>query len=301
MANFRETKHNGYVTCIHEFADFDEVLYRAEMLDQAPTDELKRLRAESAGAAYRPFSGTPSLGAAIELARYGWPEGTAAVQELASQVEVDTSAFILNAQPEMFFDVTGSEVSLDRYLVGEPENMVNYEMTEPPKSNLLEVIINGAYPSATTREAIVGRGAALLAGIKAVQERGFSVGVTFATALASNSARRSEYYVPIQKPGEIVDDDALAFTLVHPSMLRRIMFAAYDTTEPEDVRRELEMGRFMPDHGGYGFPEDLWYPPKRDHATLVVDRRDGIEGGSEAAQKMATAMLQALVDFNPQG
>lgn len=291
----------GATTCIHDISGMDELIQWSERLNYAPGAEMDDLRAQSAAYGDRPdFTGTASLEHAIQLGREGWPEGVQRLGEAA--VDVDLDDFDLTSLPQPYYDLAGEEVDVGRYLTNEPEAMIAYNMSANPNKTI-EVVVEGIQSYRTTKEQIIGRGVGILASMQALQARGFSVGVTFATALhgsityGSSDRLRSEYYVPLQEPGDVADVDSMAFALLHPSMLRRFMFAAYEQIEPEAVKRGLGFSKGE----GYGRLDHQRCLPETDNPRVVIPYDKGLTSGPAAAQSITNMMIKAVTEHEQQG
>ncbi|HSW74453.1 MAG TPA: hypothetical protein VLG16_01140 [Candidatus Saccharimonadales bacterium] len=278
-------------TCVHELEGVPELAELGN--DLATRTDPRYVELRRASKAYHSsydFTGTHSLSEAVRLAREGWPEGVERLNN-APEINVDVD---YTTQPQPFFDLSGEEVDVGRYLTGEPENMIAYQMAEQPRDHIIELIVQGNQPAETTKEQIIGRGAVILAAAQAMQSRGFSIGITYATASRGpqwydESLFRSEYYLPLQEIGQVTDVDTLAFALLHPSMLRRLMFGAYEQLEPAEVKERRDI-RLL---GTYGYADSLQYPPMREHPTVIVPRHFGLAGGTQAAQALANKMVEA--------
>jgi len=284
------SRSQNTTTCVHELEGGLPEL--AELgHDLATRTDPRYVELRRASRAYRAsydFTGTYSLSEAVQLAREGWPEGVERLNN-APEINVDVDC---TTQLQPFFDLSGEEVDVARYLTGEPENMIAYQMIEQPRDHIIELIVQGNQPAKTTKEQIIGRGAVILAATQAMQSRGFSIGITYATASRGpqwydEPLFRSEYYLPLQEIGQVTDVDALAFALLHPSMTRRLMFGAYEQLEPAEVkeRRDIRLS------GTYGYVDSLQYPPLREHPTVIVPHRFGLSGSVQEAQALADKMV----------
>lgn len=289
-------------TCIHDFGSMEEVHSLVYNMIVAPNPEIKQLQRESAGynSTYN-FTGTHSLSHALDLSRNGWPEGTAMLEETTARIQMEDLQSTTRPMP--YFDVMGEEVSIDRYLTNERDDMVAYNMTEDPRNKSLEVFVEGSQSYKVPKERIIGRGAGILAGVQVMQAKGYSVGITYTTAVASQYPvysgvnYRSEYYVPLQQIGEVASTDALAFALINPSMGRRFMFSVADQIEPDEVKRAIGIGRY----GKYGTPSNSLYVPERPHPTLLIPSEIGLDTAENAAQTITDMMVSAVVDHEQQG
>ena len=275
-------------TLVYYMDDMQEIIDIGEYTANLTDSEQRQRR--SSLTANQKFTGTATMEEAVDLARNGWPEGTRLLKDAADQLEVppvlgDT------VLPEAYYDVTGSDVDVSRYLSGEPENMMQYTFPRAPLGNTVELVVECSQSSSTPTETIMRRGAAILAAVEAMQAQGYSTGVTVA-AHVINNARNLEvsHVVPIVKPGEFVDSDALAFALAHPSWLRRFVFAA---SEVASRRIRERMGYYK--GGNYGLPRAMSiFATNGEYPMVPISATEAGEGGVTAAQKLVDKIAARL-------
>lgn len=219
------------------------------------------------------WSGTSTLDEAIQLLEFGWPEGRDMLRSSIGSMAIDDLVgFQLAIEP--YFTNAGDEADIDRYLQGEPENMVAYRQRVDKLGKRATLLVNSGAHHGVPAESILNRGAALLAVHDVLQKSGYTLGITMVETCTSSMHRNdtyaTEYRIPIMKPGEYLDEDTIAFCIAHPAFLRRLMFALNET-EDTDIRNY--MGYFY--DGGYGVPTNV--AGDVETATFVIDKGEGMD------------------------
>jgi hypothetical protein len=168
------------------------------------------------------WRGTESFTHAQEISVSGSPEMEARVKELASAF---SGAFLHGARDmsgmAMVWDVAGDEPDIDRYLQGEPENMVSYVPDEKvAHGKIVTIAVNVSASHNHSPQAIERRGAAIVALIDLIEESGRRAEV-FACCALENRRNSYQMKVCIKRSEAPLDMTRLVYALVHPSMLRR--------------------------------------------------------------------------------
>lgn len=177
------------------------------------------------------------------------------------------------------WDVSGCEVDVARFLAGEPENMVDYELVPTPKNGRVIVLCASvAFSSGVSAEAIKRRGHVVAALAFALSRIGF------ATELWADSSTTSSDGVPgaarmrvlVKGANDELDPARIMFAYSHPAMFRALCLPAFHAY-PRDVRERIDVGY------GYGTPTD----PKQDlpegtlYLPAVCSDRDVPEADAE--------------------
>jgi hypothetical protein len=244
----KATKKNGKLLWYLE-SDQEMIELAEHIRDNANADtEYNGLKCSSISGDYE-FTHTNSLDEAIKLARYGWPEGTEEMIALAASIDTLQPT---GTRVAITHDIDGDFPNVDLFLLGEPENMstIHGALDNTP-GKVLRVCHNVTVNCGVEADHIRNHGIALFSAIQTVMAMGYTVELTLGTSTPTD-----EIYWPILEAGSPVNIDTLAFWLTHPSVLRRMVFAAQENASPEDRRR---MGAYY--HGGYGQCTDLTAPP----------------------------------------
>lgn len=151
------------------------------------------------------------------------------------------------------WDVSGCEVDVARYLSGEPENMIDYEMTSTPRAGRVIVLCASvSYSSSVSVSSIKRRGHGIAALAFALSRMGLTVELW--ADLSSKCGRSiSTNRVLVKGANDLLDPARIMFAYAHPGMLRGLMMASMHAW-PEPIRKRHEVG------SGYGQPTD----PRQD-------------------------------------
>ena len=216
------------------------------------------------------WHGTQTMAEAIDQAKYGWPEGTKRFREAVGSIAIER----LIGERQNFYPyyaVAGDEPDIDRYLAGEAESMLNYELRQEPGGKLATFVINNCVSSFVSPERIINRGAAIAAAHSALTAEGYSIGIEIASATRlRDEMGYLEYHIPIVHPGGYVSEDTIAWSIVSPAMLRRMIFALDEDNTPEF---RAKIGAYS--GGGYGTPHDMLSSPPP--SILLIDRDEGLD------------------------
>lgn len=192
-------------------------------------DESKRVTKE-AYASHREketdWAGTSTFDDAINLARYGWPEGR---EKMVSGMS-EAVALKRPSAYALAYDVAGAYPDIVRYVGGDPMNMVTPGWEETNKRQIVPIVINVAASSAVSTEAIINRGVAVLTMIDEIEAAGYRVELTISWCCEANvkPVGLIDISVIAKRAEDHLSLDTLAFMLAHPSMIRRVFFAAYE-------------------------------------------------------------------------
>lgn len=175
------------------------------------------------------FHGTNTLKDAVKLAYTGWTAGANKLQELSAD-DIDLDGYELQRDTVRDYDVAGHYPDVAAFCAGEPECMIVEDTPSETMQPVIKLVISGAVSGSVSTDSIEKQGAAVLSVVRALQTRGFSVDLTWAIANYEADFRMATT-VKICDASEPLDTESLAFALVHPSMLRRLAFAAWELDE----------------------------------------------------------------------
>jgi hypothetical protein len=144
---------------------------------------------------------------------------------------------------------------------------------------VVKILINGSASYAVSVDRIKARGVAVAALVEAIHLSGANATVTVMysqSASRNSSARHLVTLVDVKTESSPLDIDAMMFAVAHPSMLRRIMFAAWET-ESATIRKEWGLGGKY--GGGYGFPRGVDSLPaeRRAEYSVTIDKPGAYE------------------------
>ena len=198
-----------------------------------------------------PWAGTETFQQALDLAKKGWPEGLEDIKAMSERIWKVVGQEILKTT--FTYDVAGAQPDVDRFLLGEPENMIQFRQEESVgHGRIVKVHVNGVASAGVGVGTMFLRGAAVVALVDALEHLGFSCEVATADAIAREwrgDEQVLQYNVMLKRAGGALDLDRLAFALAQPAWLRRLILSAMEQ-EPEDIRRAFDVG------GVYGHPTE---------------------------------------------
>lgn len=213
------------------------------------------------------WAGTKSLDESLQWARYGGWNPTVAT-EFRDIFESHLPKLRTYVADELVEgrDVSGYEVDVAGYCIGEPEHMHEWL----PAENVINkrafcVLVGHSISSWVTPEELFIRGQAVVALVRALATMGYELEIWSEETLGGRNSQNYSTLTCLHHAGEVMDQSAIEFSIGNPSWLRRILFAA-EETEPMEIREQFG---FM-DGRGYGTPKA---PIHKDtvNADLVLD------------------------------
>lgn len=219
------------------------------------------------------FCGAESIEAALSLARNGWQEA-----EVEALNIVDSAIDAIDAETDVvafrpLFAMSGAEVDMGRYLSGEPECMVDYELiTAPSAGRVITLCASVCVSAAVSNETIKKRGYGIAALAFALMRLGFAVEL-WADITISGSGfggkALGQMRILVKGLNDELDPSKVMFGYAHPAMLRGLGLPVGHEFEPKLAQR-LGIGR------GYGRPapciEDL--PEGTIYLPEICSNRD---------------------------
>jgi len=172
------------------------------------------------------FTGTENYAEAMGMASNGYPEGVKKLTDAMGELKQAQGPVI---QP--FFDVSGDEPDIDRFLNNEPENMVTYENVIKDGIKFVDVYFSYAYGANKKKNQIIARGVQVLSNIDNLEQAGYRVRL-IAYHHTMDRACPMKLDIIIKDYNEHVELDRMAFVMIHPSMLRRLGFRLVELYGP---------------------------------------------------------------------
>lgn len=223
----RKTEGNTYIT---EFMNITELVHFIET--NKPYEELKKYREEGSkycfdsdntGTKYIQNVRTNNFEEAKDLLLHGWEHGT---KEIKAKVEAKETG--ISTKQKSVYDVVGYQASVPRYLHGIPTNMVN-KVNVKQKNKVITINKCASYSWKTKPQDIINESVKVLQLINRLEKQGYRVNlnVVFGTKAKNNTITK----VRIKNSSQRLNIKQVAFPLVHPSMLRRIIFAVWERQE----------------------------------------------------------------------
>jgi hypothetical protein len=174
------------------------------------------------------FTGTESYEEACNLLKYGWDY---MAKRLEKELRNLRKVMITKKIFRMQHDMVGGYVNVSRYLQGIPNNMINQKMIVK-KQPVVTLYKNIGYLANVKTEEIIEESIKALQIIQMIEASGMRVNLNLLFhAVSSNCQEKIMVIIKLKSANERLNISKLAFPLVHPSMLRRIIFKWMETTD----------------------------------------------------------------------
>ena len=216
------------------------------------------------------WAGSKNLDTAVQLGLDGWHDIRPDVDAMFSRMEEQIN-MSLGDVFEMRYDYSGDSVDIDRFLMGDPEHMMDYETVPSGRmGRVVRVLINGAASSSVTPEEIKRRGVLAVALVDVLSKLGVGVELWLESATEYDNKVHSQL-IKVHSSEERLDIDNLMFSMAHPSMLRRVGFSILERTTWAPAKQCAQHG------AGYGQPHNLTQG-KRIGADVEIDKLQNATG-----------------------
>jgi hypothetical protein len=164
-----------------------------------------------------------SLKETQKIARDGWLEGVAHVRRFASQVEEKIGMQNVEQFPVM--DVMGSSIDMGAFMEGVPECMIRFEdQHTTTKGKVYKILVDGIADWSVDNDTIIRRGAAVYVVADMMIKAGLDVEIWLCYSLGSQDRTYGHNtFIKIKSSDQTIPPAKLAFMLIHPGMLRKIL------------------------------------------------------------------------------
>lgn len=186
------------------------------------------------------FTKTKSYTEAEGLLKNGWSEGAKTLT---------TKLRLANAKPapaevmRAVNDIVGFQVNVPRYLQGIPTSMINKKRV-PQKQKVVNLVKGITYAGHVSAETILNDSVKFLQLVQSIEKEGIRVNV-YAAFYSKNGDEEIFYKLKIKDSKERLNLSKMAFPLMHPSFLRRIIFRAMEV-DNRLTNRSWSMGYGAP-------------------------------------------------------
>ena len=247
---------------LDEFESLNEALqYAKANTDRRSSDSERDVK----------WAGSASLDDAVQLGIDGWHEIRPQVDAMFSKMEEQIN-MALGDVFETRFDYGGDSVDIDRFMMGDPECMIDYVTTPAGRmGRVVRVLVNGSASANVTHERIMQRGVLATALVDVLAKLGVGVEVWLESATDDRGKSKHSQLIKLHSSEERLDIDNLMFAMAHPSMLRRIGFSILERTGWTNAKQIAQVG------AGYGQPHDCLM---KDYikADIVIDKLQNATG-----------------------
>tara|TARA_Y100000004_G_scaffold28994_1_gene29877 strand:- start:38014 stop:38937 length:924 start_codon:yes stop_codon:yes gene_type:complete len=228
------------------------------------------------------WAGTPNYAKCQELAENGWSEGLKYVEDVREKMSRIVASKIKAFHPRLAD--AGDEIDIGAFVEGDPEHWIEFHEidTDGPGGKIVRVLVNVAVSCSVDKKYFIHRGAAVVGLMEALQNCGYSVELTLLST-TEHENHIHQYEIPVKRPDEHLDGDRCSFMVIHPSILRRLVFSAKEQEETDDYTN------------GYGIPTEIVGATDKD---FVFDRMHADDDFKpfRTVESSADYMLKMLVD-----
>ena len=210
-------KTNSFKTSyLREFKSLNEF---EDYISNTPLNEVfKWEKLQSVNNSYG-FTQTHTYDEATQLLKDGWDSQA---KELTKKLNVIKNQVVDTQVQKVLFDVVGFQASVPRYLQGIPTSMVNKKLV-PVKQRIITLNKDISYNCMIKTEQIVNASVQTLQLIKKIEAQGIRVNLNLIFGVTADNTDEV-VKIRLKSANEKLNISKLAFPLVHPSMLRRLLF-----------------------------------------------------------------------------
>lgn len=208
-----------------EIIEFESLNEFGKYIESTPINNSFRWEKLQSTSNPESFAGTKSFEETINLFKHGWQEKSKELTQRLKVKEKESTKLMVKKQKN---DVCGYQALVPLYLQGVPNNMLNTRIV-PMKKKVITLNKNISYSSNVESETIMKESIKALQIIKKLEAQGYRVNLNLIMPLVGykNKANSNLNYVikiRLKSGNEKLNISKLSFPLVHPSMLRRLLF-----------------------------------------------------------------------------
>jgi hypothetical protein len=200
------------------------------------------------------YGGLESMEEANEMARTGWSDK---VDDWMNIAESSIESVERNFDVPLWsstYEVSGSDVDVARYLSGEPENMIQFNLIQASRvGRVVSISVNIAASAMVSAETIEARGKCVTALVYALERVGIRTEIYADLQVKGYSYAgkfdKGRIITKVKDAREILDPAMVSFTLAHAGFFRAFGIPAMHAF-PESYHDNIGVGN----GGGYGTP-----------------------------------------------
>lgn len=164
---------------------------------------------------------------AMRMAFAGWNEGVAMLNtKLAAIIPA------VGTMPRWGYGVSGTSVSLGRYMSGHPRNMRTRRRKDMGSAPVLHIVVNTSASCVVTADQMANYGVALVGLINRLEDTGKRVHLDIVNVGNFNGGRGA-YGWNVKKASQPLDLGTVAFSIAHPAAFRRLGLAMVERMPKE--------------------------------------------------------------------
>ena len=163
------------------------------------------------------FTGTKSYEEAMDLFLHGWRAEAMVLTKKLNNIKIDNAT-----KQKTVYDIVGYQASVPRYLQGIPTNMINKKKTQE-KKKIITLVKDISYQGGISTAIIERESIKVLHLVRTLESQGYAVNLYIILG-TQEQGQGVLCRLKIKSANERLNISKVAFPLVHPSMLRRILF-----------------------------------------------------------------------------
>lgn len=215
-----EEKGNDKIT--NDVIEFDSLQEFYKYICDTPINEAFRWAnhdSVNTGKYAANWTKTESFDEAVQLFKNGWSDMASKLVQRLKVIESKTEPM---KKPRSQLNVCGYQAVVPLYLQGVPNNMIDKKMV-PIKQKVITLNKSVDYSGGTSSDKIVEESVKAMQIVKKLEAQGYRCNLNIVLGTSKGNCK---FYVKIRikSANEKMNISKLAFPLVHPSMLRRLLF-----------------------------------------------------------------------------
>lgn len=206
---------------------FDSINEFHDYIKDTPLNDVFRwqtLNSSAKSPSRTKFTGTKSFEEAEDILKNGWDD---MAEKLEKRLKVKTNDIAMGVKRKPCYGVAGYQACVHRYLQGIPTNMISQKLIAS-KQKVVTIIKSIGYNCSVEKETIIEESVKAMEIIKKVESQGFRCNLDVAFPVEAGNLKIL-VKIRVKKANERLNVSKLAFPLVHPSMLRRLIFRFIET------------------------------------------------------------------------
>lgn len=225
----RKQQGNVYIT---EFETITELVHFIETNEPYENFLSKKTGCVSLSGSYE-FTKTNNFEEAKDLLLHGWEHGT---KEIKRQVDVKQTR--ISTKQKNVYDAVGYQCSVPRCLQGIPTNMINSKPVLQ-KNKVITINKMACYSCNVDKKTIIKESVKVLQLVNRLEKQGHRVNLNVIFGIFGKNQVITK--VRVKNASQRLNIKQVAFPLIHPSMLRRIIIAVWERSK-ECSNRGFELG-----------------------------------------------------------
>jgi hypothetical protein len=228
-----------------------------------------------------------------DLVATGWHAPRANVDRIVDNVRESIRPFI-TTDFEPVYDVSGAEVDIDRFLTGEPENMIEQILAPTLKhGRVVRVLAAIGGSSHIGADRIENHGAMICALIESLALMGLEVELHVSFTVTGSYNSEHTTHVLVKHAGDIADFDDIMLACAYADVQRRLVFAVRER-EGDTMRAAIGADAYGSYGSGQTAPtwlrdyltpdvfigrpsEEAWAKDDKARAAWVLSKIEGLD------------------------